>query len=66
MCLLGYSSQCCKSEYVSSALFEKETESGRQSGGGMLPCVRSVNVIAGSRDRGCGFNELCWFVHRTD
>lgn len=38
------------SEYVSSSLLEKETESGRQSGGGMLPCVRSANVTAGSRD----------------
>lgn len=45
MCLLGYSSLCYLSEYVSSALL-----SGRQSGGGMLPCVRSVNVTAGSRD----------------
>lgn len=35
---------------MSSALLKKETECGRQSGGGMLPCVRSVNVTAGSRD----------------
>lgn len=50
MCLLGYSGLCYMSEYVSSALLENETESGRQSGGGTLPCVHSVNVTAGSRD----------------
>lgn len=50
MHLLGYSSLCYLSKYVSSALLEKETESGRQSGGGMLPCVRSVNVTARSCD----------------
>lgn len=50
MRLLGYSSPCYLSESVSSALLKKETESRRQSGGGMLPCVRSVNVTAGSRD----------------
>lgn len=50
VCLLGYRSLYYMSEYVSSALLEKEPDSGRQSGGGMLPCVRSVNVTAGSRD----------------